>query len=379
MAQNDDSERTEDATPRRLEQARGEGHVARSQELTTFAMLMAGGGGLWFLGAGVFGELRTLVQNAMRLDVQSAFDPAQMTLRLHEQALGALWAIAPLLMVLVVVAFAAPQLLSGWLFSAEALRFDAKRLNPLSGIARMFSMRSAIELAKALAKAALVAAVAAAVIWHQREAVLQLSLLPLELGIARMCELVGMSFLMIGGTLALVAVVDVPFQLWKHSSDLKMSREDVRQEMKESEGNPQMKAAIRNQQRAMARRRMMSEVPKASVIITNPTHYAVALSYEESMRAPRVIAKGADAVAAKIREIGQQHHIPVLESPPLARALYRNAEIGDEIPETLYTAVAEILAYVFQLRRYEAHGGGLPQALPAIEVPAELDPDGAAR
>jgi len=184
---------------------------------------------------------------------------------------------------------------------------------------------------------------------------------------------------MIAGALAVIAAVDVPFQLWKHGDDLKMSREEVRQENKESEGDPHIKAAIRNAQRAMARRRMMSEIPKASVIVTNPTHYAVALSYEDNMRAPRVVAKGADVLAAKIRELGAQHRVPVLESPPLARALYRNAEIGDEIPEGLYTAVAEILAYVFQLRRYQEHGGHAPQALPAIAVPAELDPNGAAR
>ncbi len=377
MADDNDSERTESATPRRLEQARGEGHVARSQELTTFAMLMAGGGGLWFLGAGLFEQLRALLERALRLDAQAAFDPAQMTLRFHEQSLDALWAVAPLLLVLMIVALAAPQLLSGWLFSWDALRFDAKRLNPIAGLGRLISLRGAAELAKALVKAALVTVVAAAVIWHYRDALQELSALPFERGIARMAQIVGASFLMIGATLAVVAAVDVPFQLWKNAADLKMTHQDVRQETKESEGDPQIKAAIRNQQRAMARRRMMSEIPKASVIITNPTHYAVALSYADNMRAPRVVAKGADLLAAKIREIGQQHRVPVLESPPLARALYRNAEIGDEIPETLYTAVAEILAYVFQLRRYQEHGGGEPQALPAIAVPAELDPDGA--
>jgi len=222
------------------------------------------------------------------------------------------------------------------------------------------------------------AVVAAAVMWHYREPLQQLVMLPLAAAIAQTAHVAGMSFLIIAGTLALVAAVDVPFQLWKHGDDLKMSREELRQEHKESEGNPQIKAAIRQQQREMARRRMMTEVPKASVIVTNPTHYAVALSYEDrTMRAPRVVAKGADLIAAKIRELGAQHNVPVLESPALARAIYAHAEIGEEIPETLYTAVAEILAYVFQLRRHREYGDATPLPLGAVAVPAGLDPQGA--
>jgi flagellar biosynthetic protein FlhB len=175
-----------------------------------------------------------------------------------------------------------------------------------------------------------------------------------------------------------VAAVDVPFQLWRHSDDLKMSRQELRQEMKESEGDPQIKAAIRAQQREMAKRRMMAEVPTASVIVTNPTHYAVALRYDEGMRAPRVIAKGAELVAAKIRQIGEAHNVPVLEAPALARAIFRHAEINDEIPGELYTAVAEVLAYVYQLKSYREHGGAAPRPLPEIRVPAGLDPNEAA-
>jgi flagellar biosynthesis protein FlhB len=145
--------------------------------------------------------------------------------------------------------------------------------------------------------------------------------------------------------------------------------------MKESDGNPEMKAAIRAQQREMARRRMMAEVPNASVIVTNPTHYAVALRYDETMRAPRVVAKGADLIAAKIRELGAEHQVPVLESPALARAIFRHAEINEEVPAQLYTAVAEVLAYVFQLKSWREHGGLVPHPLPEIGVPAGMDPN----
>ena len=375
MAEDNDFERTESASPRRLEQAREEGHVARSQELTTFAMLMAGGGGLWMLGGNLVEQMRVLLRHALRLDPVAAFDPAQMTLRLHEQALSALLALAPLLGLLLIVAFAAPQILSGWLFSWGSLRCDLQRLDPLSGFKRILSLRGVAELVKALLKAVLIAGVAAAVAWHYRDEAQGLLMLAPVTGMAQMARIVGLSFLMIGGAVGIIAVIDVPFQLWKHADDLKMSRQELRQEQRESEGNPQMKAAVRNQQRAMARRRMMAAVPKASVIVTNPTHYAVALSYEDNtMGAPRVVAKGADLVAARIREIGVAHQVPVLEAPALARAIYGHTEIGEEIPEKLFNAVAEVLAYVYQLRRYRDHGGATPRPLHAIEVPAELDP-----
>jgi flagellar biosynthetic protein FlhB len=380
MADDNDTERTEAATPRRLEQAREEGHLARSQELTTFAMLMAGGGGLWWLGGRLFGELRQLLRHGLELDAAAASDPAQMITRLYDLAASGLYALAPLLAVLLVTAFGAPQLLSGWNFSVNALRFDLQRLDPVAGFGRLLSWRGGAELIKALIKSALITVVAAAVMWHYREPLQQLVLLAPEAAIAQAARVTGMSFLFIAGALAVVTAVDVPFQLWRHADDLKMSREELRQEHKESEGNPEIKAAIRNQQRAMARRRMMSEVPKASVIVTNPTHYAVALSYEDrTMRAPRVVAKGADLVAARIRELGEEHHVPVLESPALARAIYHHTEIGAEIPETLYTAVAEILAYVFQLRRHRDFGGATPLPLAPVVVPAGLDPQGDVR
>jgi flagellar biosynthetic protein FlhB len=375
MADENNFDRTEAATPRRLEQAREEGQVARSQELTTFAMLMAGGGGLWLLGGALFDQLRVLLRHGLTLDAAAVSDASQMTTRLHDLALNGLIAMAPLLALLMIVAVGAPQLLSGWNFSWSALRIDAQRLDPLAGVARILSWRGAAELIKALVKSALIAAVAAAVMWHYREPLQQLVLLPPAAAIAQTARIAGLSFLLIAGALAVVAAADVPFQLWRHADDLKMSRQELRQEHKESEGDPQIKAAIRNQQRAMARRRMMSEVPKASVIVTNPTHYAVALSYEDrTMRAPRVVAKGADLVAARIRELGEEHHVPVLESPALARAIYHHTEIGAEIPETLYTAVAEVLAYVFQLRRHREYGDVTPTPLRRIAVPAGLDP-----
>ena len=374
MAEDSHLERTEPASPRRLEQAREEGQVARSAELNTFVMLLTGAGGLWFTGGHLYTQLRSVLKDGLTFGADDLESPSQMFMPLARLAAEALLACAPLLVLLVIAALAAPQLLGGWLFTTNTLRFNFGRIDPIAGFGRLFSWQAVAELVKALVKALLVSVVAAAVLWHYKEPVLELVTLPLESAAAQAARLAVASLALLSGGLALVAVADVPFQLWRHADGLKMSKEEVRRENREAEGDPVVKAAIRAQQRAMARRRMMAEVPTADVIVTNPTHYAVALRYDDSaMRAPRVVAKGADEVAAKIREVGREHRVPVLESPALARALYRHTDIGDEIPAALYTAVAEVLAYVFQLRRHNEHGGVVPQPLRAVPVPPELD------
>jgi flagellar biosynthesis protein FlhB len=239
----------------------------------------------------------------------------------------------------------------------------------------MFSVRALVELLKAIGKTILVGWIAWLVIRHELDDVMALSVQPLESGAAHLGHLLLLSFMFIVSGLIIIAAIDAPYQMWQHAKKLMMSRQDVKQEMKESDGNPEIKAKIRQQQREMARRRMMSEVPTADVIVTNPTHYAVALKYSENgMRAPRVVAKGADEVAARIREIGEENNVVMLEAPPLARALFRHAELGDEIPEALYIAVAEVLAYVFQLRAFSKHGGTRPAKPGDLDVPPELDP-----
>src|SRR6185312_7341371 len=210
---------------------------------------------------------------------------------------------------------------------------------------------------------------------HQFPAVVGLSVEPLASGTAHLSTLLLSSATAIVGGLVVIAMIDVPYQLWHYADKLKMTREELRQEAKESDGNPEIKAKIRQQQREMARRRMMAEIPNADVVVTNPTHYAVALKYAENKGgAPRVVAKGADDVAAKIREIAEENNVPMLEAPPLARALFRHTELGDQIPEALYTAVAEVLAYVFQLRAYRKNGGMYPQKPAELDVPPALDP-----
>lgn len=375
MAEGSDLEKTEPASQRRLDQAREEGDIPRSRELATCTILLAAGTCIWFLGGGMAEALSRMLAKGLTLERAHAFDANLLMMRMGAQIWDLLIAFLPLAGILVVVALASPLLIGGWLFSTKALMPNFGRMNPLSGLGNMVSKRAAVELFKAIAKTILVGIVAWIVLSSKIDDVLALSVEPIKSSSAHLSDLILTSFIAIAAALAVIALIDAPYQMWHHADKLKMTREEVRQESKESEGNPEIKAKIRQTQREMARRRMMSEVPTADVVVTNPTHYAVALKYTDGkMRAPTVVAKGADAVAAKIRELAAEHKVPLLESPPLARALYTHAEIGDEIPETLYTAVAEVLAYVFQLRTYRERGGKHPEAPGDLDVPPLLDP-----
>ena len=364
-------EKTEPASPRRLEQAREEGQIARSPELSAFAVLAAALAGLWFFGETAARSLMRVTAQGLTLDSAAARDTSSMISRLHDLSLEALTLSAPLMGLTVIAALAAPMALSGWSFAPNALLPKFSRVSPVQGLKRMFSMRGLAELGKALLKASLIGGVAAAVLWNGKDAMLGLATQPFDLALSTLGSLVMVSVLTVAAAMIVIAGVDVPLQLWQHAKQLRMTREEVKREHKETEGDPHIKAAIRAQQRAAARKRMMADVPKADVIVTNPTHYAVALRYSETMAAPTVVAKGVDLIAARIRGIAEQHHVPILEAPPLARALHAHTEIGQQIPEKLYTAVAEVLAYVFQLK---AHGVSGVKPLGEVDVPADLDP-----
>lgn len=375
MSEESDLEKTEPASQRRLEQAREEGNVPRSRELGTCTMLLAAGCGLWFSGEAAVRQLSGLLSSSLAFDREQAFDFNLLVARNAARIGDVVLAFAPLAILLLIVAVASPLLIGGWLFSSKALMPNFDRMNPMRGLLNMVSTHALVELGKAIGKAIIVGSIAWVVISGKIEAMLALTVMPLNTGSASLGHLLFVSFLTIVGGLALIALIDAPYQLWHYANKLKMTRQEVRQEAKESEGNPEIKAKIRQQQREMARRRMMSEVPKADVVVTNPTHFAVALKYADGkMGAPKVVAKGADEVAAKIRELAGEHQVPLLEAPALARALYSHTELGDEIPEALYTAVAEVLAYVFQLRSYRAHGGVRPDIPDELDVPPELDP-----
>lgn len=374
MAEDSDLERTEQATPQRIQKAREEGQVARSQELTTFILLLSAAAGMVFMGNHLMNDLLAIMREGMRMERELAFQPGLMFNRLSELAFEGLLALLPLLIVLMITAFFAPMLLSGWLISSKALIPDFKRINPITGLGRIFSAHGLTELVKAIAKTIVVGSVAALVVWSNTESILSLIAIPVNSGITRAGELMILSFLFMVAAMIFIVVIDVPFQLWNHAKQLRMTKEEIRKEFKESEGDPLVKGRIRSLQREAARRRMMSAIPDADVIVTNPTHYAVALRYKgETMRAPIVVAKGVHLLAARIRELGEEHRIPILEAPPLARALYHHTDLDQEIPEKLYTAVAEVLAYVYQLKRYQSYGGDVPEPIGAIEVPQELE------
>ena len=377
MAEEGDLEKTEPASERRLEQAREEGQVARSQELSTFAVLMAGGLGIWLMGGGIFSRLSRMLESGLVLPREMAFDPQLMMERLSAQGWDALSALLPLLLLMFIAALASPLLLNGWMFTTKGLQPDFGRINPLRGLSRMLSLHGLVLLAKAIAKTLIVGGIAVWVMWHYRDGVMGLSNEPLGTGVGHLGSLVVMSFIAIACAMIPIVALDVPFQLWDHHRKLRMSKEEVRKEARETEGDPHVKARVRSLQREAARKRMMAEVPKADVVIVNPTRFAVALRYQEGATgAPRVVAKGASLVAARIREIANEHRVPIVEAPPLARALHRHTELGDQIPEALYAAVAEVLAYIYQLRRHRPGVSNPPRPPHDLPVPAGLDPEG---
>ncbi len=372
-----DQEKTEEATPRRLEKAREEGQVARSRELTTFMLLLGGVGGLWAMGAMLYDQLGLVMEQAFLFERRHALETTPMLSHALDLGERTLLAMLPLFLLLTVVALAAPALLGGWLISAKSMKPQLSKLNPLKGLKRIFGVQALVELAKAIAKSLLVGGIAMAFLWSNRGTFMSLMDQPIQQALASALELAALACGLMVLTLLVVILIDVPYQLWSHARKLRMSKEEVKREHKESEGDPHVKARIRQQQQAMARGRMMSQVPEADVIITNPTHYAVALKYEETgMAAPRVVAKGADQVAARIRELGEAHAVPRLEAPPLARALYHHVDLDAEVPEALYTAVAEVLAWAFRLRRVSQEGGEVPPTPEDLPVPESLEVPG---
>ena len=369
MAEGDDAqEKTESATPKRLEEARRKGQIPRSRDLSAAAVTMSAAAALYMMGDQIAGKLYLLMQRSFTITREQALDQTQMIPALSSAAIDGLKICAPVLGIICLAAVLAPLALGGWAFSGESLMPQFNRLNPLEGMKRMFSMRAVMELVKALAKFGIVGLVAVLVLWNDASTLLNLGQEPLDQAIAHTITLSGKALIAITAGLLIIAAIDVPYQLWSHAKQLKMSRQEIREEQKESEGSPEVKGRIRQLQQQMARQRMMQDVPKADVIVTNPTHFAVALRYDEKrMRAPIVVAKGVDLVAARIREIATENNVPIFEAPPLARVLYRNVDIGGEIPSTVYQAVAQVLTYVFQLR-VAKRSGFQPPPRPDVTV-----------
>ncbi|WP_447045194.1 flagellar biosynthesis protein FlhB [Vreelandella sp. H-I2] len=378
MADNDsDQEKTEEATPRRKEKAREEGQVPRSRELNTFLLLLGGVIGLWSMGNMLYDQLGTVMEQAFLFERRQAMESTPMLVNALDLGQRTLFAMTPLFLLLTVIALVAPGLLGGWLISGKSMQPKFSKLNPIKGVKRILSTQALIELAKAIAKSVLVGGVAAIFLYYNIGKFMALMDLPIQQALANALRMAAQAAGLMVLVLIVVILIDVPFQLWDNAKKLRMSQEEIKREHKESEGDPQVKARIRQQQQAMARGRMMSKVPQADVIITNPTHYAIALSYQEgSMGAPRLVAKGADAVAARIREIGEEAGVPRLQAAPLARALYYHVDLEAEVPAELYTAVAEVMAWAYRLKQVAHQGGEMPPTPDNLPVPPDMESPG---
>ncbi|MGH8207097.1 MAG: flagellar biosynthesis protein FlhB [Steroidobacteraceae bacterium] len=373
MAENDtdDRERTESPSQKRIDDARSRGQVPRSRDLGAAVVVLTGGLGLYGLGGPAGTQLLAMMRDGLTLGHAQIGDSSVMLARLQHAAVQGLLAAAPLLGLLLAAAVLAPLAIGGWNFSGEALVPDFSRLNPISGLARMFSTRGLIELGKALARFAVVAAVTVALLMKQFHSFSSLGTEPTRVGLIHALSLTGTALIALGGALAVIALVDVPLALWQYTKALRMTRQELRDEHKETEGSPETRSRVRRVQQQLARKRMMQQVPKADVVVTNPTHYAVALRYDEQRnRAPVVVAKGVELIALTIRRIAQEHSVPIVEAPPLARALHGSCELGDEIPTRLYAAMAKVLTYVYQLRTARGYAAVMP-VMPRIELPDE--------
>ena len=373
MAEDSGQEKTEEPTQKRLTDAQNKGQIARSRELNTFIMLIVSAWLLMTQGQRVGEGILSMMRSYFRLSRDMIFEP-KLTVVLFKQAMtDGLLLVAPMLAMLTIAAIVAPIALGGWIFSMESITPKFDKLDPIKGLPKLFSLNGLVELLKAMLKMTLVGLVGWLLFNSLFAQILGLSAEPMQQAIVHAVKLISYSFLILSCALILVAAIDVPYQLWNHSKNLKMTLQEIKDEMKESEGSPEVKGRIRRAQMEMAQNRMMSEVAKADVIITNPSHYAVALKYDEnSGSAPVLVAKGVDLIAAQIRNLAIEANVPLVAAPPLARALYYSTELDTEIPQGLYSSVAQVLAYIFQLKEATKTRGTKPTPPKDIQVPPEF-------
>ncbi|TBN42123.1 flagellar biosynthesis protein FlhB [Pseudomonas sp. BGI-2] len=370
-------DKTEDPTEKRKKDSREKGEIARSKELNTLAVMLAGAGALLIFGGALAQDMMELMRMNFSLSREVILDQRSMGTYLLHSGQIALFAIQPVMITMLLAALIGPISLGGWLFAAGSMAPKFSRMNPGAGLKRMFSAKALVELLKALAKFFIVLFVALAVLSADIDDLLRIAHEPLDMAIIHSLQVVGWSTLWMACGLILIAAVDVPVQLWESHKKLLMTKQEVRDEHKDQEGKPEVKQRIRQLQREMSQRRMMAAIPEADVVITNPTHYAVALKYDpDKGSAPVLLAKGSDFLALKIREIAVANNVLLLESPALARSIYYSTELEQEIPGGLYLAVAQVLAYVYQIRQYRAGKGKRPDPLKDdLPIPPDLRRD----
>jgi len=375
--QSDSQDRNLPASERKLQRAVDDGQVTRSRDMLHLAVLGAGSLALLALAPALFARLKLDLSRQLSFDASTLAQSGSMLTRMQDMVVASLVACSVFALIVSVAVVLSSLAVGGWVNSLKPLMPDFSRLNPLSGLGRMFTKDKLAETGKMLAIVITLSVVGGLYLYSTSHTIVALVMQPSAAAIASMNEwlVAGMGLMLL--IILLVAAIDVPLQTFLHKSRLKMSHQEVKQEHKESEGNPHMKGRLRQRQRELSQGSSISAVPRADFVVMNPTHFAVAIRYDEnSMRAPQVVSRGADLLALKIRDIARSHSIPVLQAPVLARALYAHAELEQDIPSSLFTAVAQVLAYVYRLRAAERGDGPMPEAPPVPEVPPELDPQG---
>lgn len=372
MAEDQAEEKTEEPSGKRLSEAREKGQVARSRDLNATVILMFTAVGFLTFGKELTGHLATMMRQSFEFDTETLITPLASMHHLLFLIRYGFVALVPILVIIFLLSLAAPLIMGGWVFSRQALRPNLSRFNLIKGIARMFSLKSLVEVVKSLLKFSLVSGVSIFVLKAQIPILLSLGNASLDAALSTGGYIIIKSFVLIASSLLVIAFIDVPFQLYQHKKSLKMTKQELKEEHKNAEGSPEAKGALRRAQREMARRRMMAEVPQADVVVTNPTHYAVALSYkQQGNRAPIVVAKGKDLIAFQITKIAKENQVPIISVPPLARAVYFSTKLNKEIPRGLYVAVAQVLAYIFQLNNKQKYDYK-PAILQNLPIPPDL-------
>lgn len=364
MAEADGQEKTEQPTGKRIEDSRKKGQVARSKELATFLVLISGVCGLWLVSSFLYRGLREVITRSFVLTKADLFDIKAMEKILLENILSVTWPLVSMFAIVIVMAFVGSIGVGGMNFSSEAMMPKFSKISPANGIKRVFSLNSVIELVKAILKVVLVGSICFFLITGNIEEILAFSTMEITYAVREAINTLFWILLFIVSAMIPIVALDAPFQLWHHMEQLKMTKQEVKEEYKQQEGNPQVKSQMRSMMYQLINRRMMQNIPEADVVVTNPTHYAVALKYDQfGLTAPTVVAKGVDDIAEKIKEIARESEVMIIPAPPLARALYYTTDLDEEIPRGLFAAVAQVLAYVFQMKQFRKGKAPRPRDL----------------
>lgn len=373
MSQGSAQDKTEQASSQKLRKARQEGQIARSREISSAGLLLLGGLALQWMVPGLGGFFAELMKRPIRFDWQGARDPQMMMSWTGEALLGMLLALLPLFGFLALMLILVSLVPGGMVFTWKKVLPSGEKLNPLKGLKRMFSSHSLMELLKSILKVVLIGSTLALLLQYQWPTLLQMNRMPPQMALEQALGILSQAFILLGAVQMLIALLDVPYQRWSMQKQLRMTKQEVKDEHKNSEGRPEIKAKIRQVQGMLARARIEKRVPQADVIVVNPTHYAVAIKYDPARaNAPYVIAKGVDGMADRIRQVARQHDKMVMSLPELTRAIYYSTRIDQEVPAGLYTAVAYVLNHVLQLQAYQAGRGKKPGPLAPLHVPPEL-------